>query len=149
MKMSLADWLSKGWVSEHKTSYKEIAELLAITDRDLKDCQIIGLSTDAKLNIAYNAALQATTAALAAMGYRASLQGHHYRIIQSLAYTIGSDRAFINELNKFRKKRNISDYERAGAVSEQEAREMFSLAKNLRATVENWLIKNHPELMKE
>jgi hypothetical protein len=48
------------------------------------------LSPDWRLNIAYNAALQAATAALAAAGYRASREAHHCRAIQSLAFTIGS-----------------------------------------------------------
>jgi len=37
------------------------------------------------MNIVYNAALQA--AALAAAGYRASREQHHYRVIQSLRQT--------------------------------------------------------------
>jgi hypothetical protein len=45
------------------------------------------------------------------------------------------------------KKRNISDYERAGAVSEQEAREMLTLAITLRETVTTWLKKNHLNLI--
>jgi len=39
------------------------------------------------VNIAYNAALQAAAAALAAAGYRASREQHHYRVIQSLRQT--------------------------------------------------------------
>jgi hypothetical protein len=38
----------------------------------------------------------------------------------------------IAQLDKFRKKRNIGSYEHAGVVSEQEAKEMFALAKTLR-----------------
>jgi hypothetical protein len=53
----------------------------------------------------------------------------------------------IAQLDKFRKKRNIGSYERAGAISEQEAKEMFALAKNLRDEVEKWLRSNHPELL--
>jgi hypothetical protein len=64
--MSLEDWLKNGWLVEHKTSQAEISELLAIADRDLSDCKARGLSADWKLNIAYNSALQAATAALAA-----------------------------------------------------------------------------------
>jgi hypothetical protein len=37
--------------------------------------------------------------------------------------------------------------EQAGAVSEQEAKEMFTLAKKLRDEVEKWLRSNHPELI--
>jgi hypothetical protein len=118
-----------------------------MADRDLAQCRTPNLSPDWQLNIAYNAALQAATAALAAAGYRTAMEAHHYRVIQSLAYTVKADAGMIVQLDKFRKKRNIGSYERAGAVSEQEAQEMFALAENLRAEVEKWLRSNHPELL--
>ena len=89
--MSLEDWLSNGWLSAHRTSRQEIVELLGVADRDLADCRSKGLSADWQMNIAYNAALQSATAALAAAGYRPTRDSHHYRVIQSLAYTIGAD----------------------------------------------------------
>jgi hypothetical protein len=52
-------------------------------------------------------------------------------------------------LDKFREKRNISDYERAGLVTEQEAKEMMALAKQLRHDVEQWLRTHYPELARE
>lgn len=145
--MSLQDWLKNGWLIEHQTSHQEIADLLGMADRDLTQCRTPNLSPDWQLNIAYNAGLQAAIAALAAAGYRAARDAHHYRVIQSLAYTIKADANLIAQLDKFRKKRNISGYERAGAVSEQEAKEMFALAKNLRSEVEKWLRSNHPEFL--
>ena len=39
MKVSLQDWLKFGWLKEHKTSRQEIADLLAVADRDLEACQ--------------------------------------------------------------------------------------------------------------
>ncbi len=145
--MSLQDWLKSRWPIEHQTSRQEIADLLGMANRDLTQCRTPNLSSDWQLNIAYNAALQAATAALAAAGYRAAREAHHYRVIQSLAHTIKADPVLIAQLDKFRKKRNISDYERAGGVSEQEAKEMFVLAKNLRNEVEKWFCSNHPELL--
>ena len=118
-----------------------------MADRDLAQCRTPHLSPDWQLNIAYNAALQAATAALAAAGYRAARGAHHYRVIQSLAHTIEADPGLVIQLDKFRKKRNITEYEHAGAVSEQEAKEMFALAKKLRDKVEKWLHSNHPELI--
>jgi uncharacterized protein (UPF0332 family) len=43
-----------------------------------------------------------------------------------------TDKAVINELDKFRQKRNISDYDRAGLITEQEAEEMIALAQQFR-----------------
>jgi hypothetical protein len=64
--MSLQDWLRNGWLTEHESSREEIADLSSVVDRDLRDCQSRGLSTDWQLSIAYNAALQVGVAALAA-----------------------------------------------------------------------------------
>ena len=145
--MSLKDWLKNGWLVEHKTSPAEIADLLGVIDRDLDDCKTSGLSADWRLNIAYNAALQSATAALAASGYRAAREAHHYRVIQSLAYTIEADRELITQLDRFRKKRNIGEYDRAGTVSDHEAGGMVALAENLRDDVYTWLRAYYPELL--
>ena len=110
--MSLKDWLSNGWLTEHKTRSREIKDLFDVAYRDITDCQLSQLSSDWKLNIAYNAALQTATAALAAAGYRAGRQSHHYRVIQSLVHTIGADAEFIAQFDQFSKKRNIGGYER-------------------------------------
>jgi len=66
-----------------------------------------------------------------------------------LAFTIKTDPATIKQLDKFREKRNISDYERAGLVTEQEAEEMIALAKQLRDDVEQWLRAHYPSLARE
>lgn len=145
--MSLQNWLNNGWLTKHQTSAQEIADLLAVADRDLADCQTPGLSADWQMSIAYNAALQMATAALAAAGFRAPHEAHHYRVIQSLTYTIAADKTLIGQLDQFRKKRNIGGYERAGLVSEQEAREMAALARRLREQIRQWIHAHYPELL--
>ena len=147
MSMSLQNWLSNGWLVPHQTSPQEISDLLAVAERDLKDCRTPGLSPDWRLNIAYNAALQTATAALAACGYRAAREAHHYRIIQSLAYTIEASPVLVTQFDRFRKKRNIGAYERAGAVSDQEASEMVVFAQSIMKEIEGWLRKNYQELL--
>ena len=146
--MSLRDWQTNSWLVEHKSGPEEIAALLAIVERDLANARLAGLAEDWKLNIAYNAALQAATAALAAAGFRAAREQHHYRTIQSLALTIGWPAAKVNPLDRFRKKRNIGGYETAGVVSEQEAREIHELAVGLREDVLAWLRKLHSKLLR-
>jgi len=147
--VSLEDWLTDKLIEAHRPSAREITNLLHICDRDLEKSQIAELGPDWRLSIAHNAALQAATAALAATGYRARKEGQHYRVIQSLAFTINTDPAIIKQLDKFRQKRNISDYESAGLVTEQEAEEMVALAKQLRDDVEQWLHIHHPRLARE
>jgi uncharacterized protein (UPF0332 family) len=145
--VSLKDWANNGWLVEHRTSRQEISDLLSVADRDLQNCAMKGLSEDWQLAIAYNSVLQSATAALAACGYRVARGAHHYRVIQSLALTIGVDAIQVSRLDAFRKKRNISDYERAGIVSEAEAREIIEMARMMRKTVEDWLKQNHPNLL--
>jgi HEPN domain-containing protein len=149
MRMSLKLWLEKGWLKEHKPTSREIAELLAVADRALKDCQVPELSSEGKLDIAHNAALQSAAAALAAIGYRASREAYHYYVIQSLSFTLQLEERIVRRLHKLRRKRNISDYERPGVVTEQEAEEMIELAKQLRHDVEQWLRIHYPDLVKE
>jgi uncharacterized protein (UPF0332 family) len=147
--MSLKLWLENGWLKEHKPTSREIAELLAVADRALKDCQIPKLSNEGKLNIAHNAALQSAAAALVAAGYRASREAYHYYVIESLSFTLQMEGRVIRRLHKFRRKRNISDYERPGTVTEQEAQEMVELAKLIRQQVEEWIRNNYKELAEE
>ncbi|MCB4755752.1 MAG: hypothetical protein LHV69_01730 [Elusimicrobia bacterium] len=145
--MSLRNWGRNGWIQPHKTSKEEISDLLGLAERDLKDCHTKGLSNDWRLNIAYNAALQVATAALAASGYRASREAHHYRVIQSLAFTLQAEKDWVIRLDGFRKKRNISDYERSGLVSDQEVDEMMELAQDLKDQVLEYLRRSHPNLV--
>jgi hypothetical protein len=145
--MSLRDWLQFGWLKEHKTSRPEIGDLFAVADRDLKACQTPDLGSDWQFNIAYNGALQLASAALAAAGYKAERANHHYRVIHSLEFTLGVEASLIRKFDVFRKKRNITDYERADTISETEAAEMRELAEALRRSVDAWLRKNYPQFV--
>ena len=63
--MSLTQWAENGWLRPHKTSWKEISNLFKIIERDLLDARH-SISSDWRFGIAYNAALQLATLALAA-----------------------------------------------------------------------------------
>jgi predicted Zn-dependent protease len=150
MSTTLDVWVSSGSLQRHTTSREEVAELLSIVDRDLAAAQTPGLSDDWKLTIAYNAALSAAKAALAAAGYRVSPseKGHHYRIVESLRHTVEAPGRDVDLLQRMKKKRHVSDYEVAGAVSESEVREMHELAVRIRDLVVHWLRKQHSDLLK-
>jgi len=145
--MTLKDWLQNSWLTEQSPSRESIANLLAVAERDLKAAQLSGLVADWRLAIAYNSALQSANAALAAAGYRTAHDSHHYWAIQSLSETIGADKGVVAKLEKFRKKRNQTNYEISGAVSDQEAAELLELARQLLAMVREWLRTDHPELL--
>lgn len=145
--MSLNDWARNGWLIVHTTSANEIRDLLEVVERDLANSSVQGLSPEWRLSIAYNAALQASTAALAAAGYRASRDSHHFRVIESLSLTLGTDVELIATFDAYRKKRNISGYERVGMVSDTDADGMRQLALELRGLVRRWLQQHHPHLL--
>jgi hypothetical protein len=145
--VSFADWVKNGWLVAHKSSKQEITNLLGIVARDLKDSQAKDVSDDWRFAIAYNAALQPATAALAAAGYRASRDSHHYRVIQSLELTVGKDSEFIRGFDAFRKKRNVSSYDIGGGISYKEVEEMAGIAQSLQQDVELWIRTNHASLL--
>ena len=68
-------------------------------------------------------------------------------VAQSLALTIKTDEKSINLFDVFRKKRNISEYDRAHTISDREAGEMLDMATELKNKVESWIRLNHPELI--
>ena len=145
--MSLENWLSNRWLTEHRTSPEEVADLLAVVNRDLDDAAIERLSPDWRLGIAYNAALQLSILALAAAGYRPGRERAHERAILSLQFTIELDSGTVATLDGVRRKRNRSNYERAGTASSSEAEEVYGIALELRARVVEWLRTNHPMLI--
>lgn len=67
--------------------------------------------------------------------------------IASLAQTIGADRELVDKFDAFRKKRNISQYDRAGQVTEKEVKEMKKLALVLKQKVTTWLKITYPTLL--
>ena len=144
--MSLVSWLANGWLVEHEAGREEISNLLAIVDRDIEQCALGDLGPDWRHNIAYNAALQLATATLAASGYRARREAQHFRVLQSLAYTVGTNPKFIRRLDQARKRRNFSAYDAAGMISAQEAEEVVCHAHALREEVRAWLEREHPHL---
>lgn len=144
--MTLANWQANGWLSEHEPTVQEINDLFAVVDRDLDDAAIEGLSADRRLGIAYNAALQLANIALAASRLRSDKQRAHERAIRSLEFTIGASPALVDTLDGIRRKRNQTNYTRAGTSSSSEAEEVYHLATALRTSVVSWLKTHHPDL---
>jgi len=144
--MSLEEWLANRGLVQHEPSPQEVEDLLALVERDLTDAAIERLSPDWRLGIAYNAALQLATLALAAEGYRPARERPHERAILSLRFTVGADARLVDTIDGVRRKRNISNYERAGTASGSEAREMYAIATKLHDRVLAWLKERHPEL---
>ena len=146
--MRLKKLLAEGQLRKHNTSAKEIAELLAIVERDLKDASQPDLSIDRRFATAYSAALQLATVALHAAGYRTVGHGHHWATLHVLPEIMGSkaqNRA--DYLDACRTKRNVTDYDRAGGISEGELAEVLDEVRKFRSDLLEWLRTRHPHLL--
>ena len=147
--MSLDVWKTNGWLREYSTSEQEITDLLGLVERDLKDAARQEISTDWRFNIAYNAGLQLATLVLLAAGYRTGTgESKHYRVIQALPLVMGSNYNVVRDyLDNCRRKRNVSEYDATGTISEKEMNDLLALVLNFKNQVEEWLRKNHPDLI--
>ena len=147
--MSLEDWADNGWLRQHETSPQEIADLLAIVDRDLDDAAG-NISPDWRFGIAYNGALKLCTILLHASGYRPKKTLQHYRTITAMPMILGAQREDdADYLDRCRRKRNTAEYDRTDVVTEANMKELIEFTRELRAAVLQWLEQHHPNLVPE
>lgn len=144
MRMNLKGLLDQGRLRQHKTSKKEIGNLLALVRRDIKDAKVEGLSTDRKFACAYNAVLQLATILLYCKGYEPERLGHHFTVFQTMKIIMGNNYYTLADyFDSCRSKRNITDYDYAGTISDLEARELIEEAEKFLEVTLNWLKKNY------
>lgn len=145
--MSLKDLLREGRLRRLKTSRREITALLRIVTRDLRDAALQGLSADRRFATAYNAVLQAATAVLRCRGYRSTGLWHHATTFQALRDILGKEhRELLDYFDACRSKRNVTDYDRAGEISEKEAQELLEEAKEFADFAKRWIEQNYSGL---
>ncbi len=128
--MTLENYLKIGKLKKHSASKEEIEALFSIMERDIKDASLKELSNDRKFNISYNAAFQAALALLSCYGYIPASESHHYMTWQALKDILPKDKfGLVSYFDSCRKKRNISDYDKAGTISEKEAKSFVNFIK--------------------
>jgi hypothetical protein len=147
--MSLEQWLQNAWLQRSEPTIAEIQQLFRVVDRSISDARAQGLSADGRFEHAYNAALQLCTIALRASGFRVPKgPGHHKRGIDSLRYTLGDAwSGTADHIERCSRQRGQAMYERVGVVSEEDADDLLTTAKQLRTGVVAWLKANHPTLI--
>jgi len=142
--MSLKELLNQGRLRQHKTSKKEIENLLELVRRDIKDAKVEGLSSDRRFACAYNAVLQLATILLYCKGYKPEGTGHHFTVFQAMKIIMGNNYYTLADyFDSCRSKRNITDYDYAGAISELEAEELIEEAEKFLEITIDWLKKNY------
>jgi len=142
--------LNEKWLKRQPTDSKEIAMFLGTVERDLKQARMEEISADWRLAMVFNAALSCCIAALRASGYRlGSVPGHHEKAIESLRYTLESDRTLIEKLHSYRRKRSRVVYDEVGVALESEVAELIELTQELQSDLQAWLKDKHPDLLKD
>ncbi len=145
MKTGLKRLWDQGRLRRHKTSAREIANLLGLARRDIEDAKLKGLSLDRRFACAYNAVLQLATIVLYCRGYKPKGIGHHATVFEALRIIMGKNYYDLADyFDACRAKRNITDYDYAGGISRQETEELIKEAKRFLETILSWLGKNCP-----
>lgn len=146
--MNLQDWLNKRWIRSHRTSAREVSNLLNIVNRDIIDAKRREVSPDWRFGIAYNAALKLCTILLNTEGFRTGHSKSHYYTISALPLILGSEKEDdANYLNACRIKRNTVEYDYAGGATDSDADELIHFVEEFKEEVLDWLKEKHPELL--
>jgi len=146
--MNLKRLLNQGRLTPHKTSRKEIANLIDLARRDIKDAELRSLSLDRKFACAYNAVLQLATILLYCKGYRPKGIGHHVTVFEAMKEILGKDYYELADyFDSCRAKRNTADYDYTGGISKQETEELIKEAESFLRTILRWLKANYPNFI--
>lgn len=147
--MTLDNMVGRG-LERADTGRDEIARYLTKIRRRIADSKKIGISLDSRFDIAFEALLQISLAALRVNGYRTtSAAGHQQLAIQLLPKSIGIDPTEIRTLDEYRKKRSIGLYEADFDPSEEEVKAVNAAVGRLYEKLVGWIKDNKPDLIEE
>jgi hypothetical protein len=127
-------------------SKQELDNLRSIVARCLRDVSVPGLSADARFVIAYDAARTLALMVVRAAGYRPRSTGAHHNTFAALE---AADPAFAEVSAYFdgcRIKRNVSEYEFAGGVTDTDADGLLKTVQQFAGEAEAWIRTHHPSL---
>jgi hypothetical protein len=125
---------------------QELDNLRSLVARSLSDVSAPGLSVDARFVMAYDAARTLSLMIVRASGYRPRSAGAHYHTFAALE---AADPAFVAISAYFdgcRIKRNVSEYEFAGGVTDTDAVGLLQAVKQFAIDAEAWIKAHHPPL---
>lgn len=126
----------------------ELDDLRSIVKRSLGDLKSKELSTDLRFVVAYDAARTLALMIVRAEGYRPRSVGGHFNTFQALQ---AADKAFVQAAVYFdgcRLKRNQSEYDFAGGVSDVETASLVKTAQQFEIDAEAWIKGKYPHLGK-
>lgn len=126
---------------------QELDNLRSIVTRSLGDVSAEGLSADTRFVIAYDAARTLSLMVVRAAGYRPRSAGAHYNTFAALEVADAAFAAVSAYFDGCRIKRNVSEYEFAGGVSDTDADGLLKAAQQFAVDAEAWIKTHHPELV--
>jgi hypothetical protein len=142
--------LAEGRLRRHRTSAREIADLMGVVERNLADASVDAVSADRRFLIAYEAALQLATITLYCNAYETYGAGHHWTTFQALKETMGdAGQRHANYFEVCRAKRAVTSYDRAGEISETDVNSLLQEVRAFKEEVLAWVREYHPGLATE
>jgi hypothetical protein len=144
--MTWAKLLADNTVTAIPPTKGELDNLRSIVTRSLNDVTAPGLSADARFIMAYDAARTLSLMIVRSAGYRPRSVGSHYKTFVALE---AADPAFAGLSAYFdgcRIKRNASEYDFAGGVSDTDADGLLTSVRQFVPDAEAWIKTHHPHL---
>jgi uncharacterized protein (UPF0332 family) len=127
-----------GYIKKLPADKKKVVDALNIAKRDVRVARsMLGENNDWAFSSAYNALLQALRALMFSKGYRPSGRNQHLSVVRFAELYLSKDEVII--LDRMRRKRHISLYDTAGAISEREATNAVERAEKLVPEIEQML----------
>lgn len=144
--MSWAKLLADNKVSRVPPDKAELDNLRSIVARSLQDINAKGLSTDARFIMAYDAARTLSLIVVRASGFRPRSVGAHYNTFLALETADPSFAAMSAYFDGCRMKRNASEYEAAGRISDTDLDGLLKAVLQFSVTSGAWMDARYPNL---
>ena len=144
--MTWAKLLANSNVTRSRSSKAELDRLRSIVARSLADVSAAGLSADSRFIMAYDAARTLSLMIVRASGYRPRAVGGHYNTFVALEAADPAFAALSAYFDGCRLKRNASEYDFAGGITDTEADALLTSVRQFAVDAESWIKAHHPPL---
>lgn len=145
--MSWAKLLADKAVAPLPPTKQELDNLRTIVARSLRDVLAPGLSVDARFVLAYDAARTLSLMIVRAAGYRPRSAGAHYHTFAALECADPAFGALSAYFDGCRIKRNVSEYEFSGGITDTEADGLLQTVRQFSIDAEEWIRVHFPSLV--